>query len=340
MTNITFITDSLSSFRLQDFKIFRDLSFNIEAVEAESFTKLFMKGVFKGFKADLFYAWFATSPGFTAVVLGKIYHKPSIVVAGGFDVCKQEDIGYGLQLSNPKRVKYVKYTLRNASRVIAVSNHVASMVSKLEPNSRVEVIYNGVDTSKFTPSQISEKENMLVSVGVISKENLLKKGFITIVKAMPIVMRYCKDVKLMIVGGKRDGYPILLKEIRRLNIENNVVFPGFVNEDTLISILRKAIIYVHPAGHESFGISIAEAMSCGLPVITTKRGAIPEVVGDAGMYVPFNNPQLLAESILTLLNDEKLRNKLSHKARERAVQMFDIKIRALKLKSLVEELVH
>ena len=336
MISITFITDSLSSFKFRDYNILKDLNFNVNVVEAQSFIKLFMKGLPKGFVADLFYAWFATSPGLTATILGKVYRKPSIVVAGGFDVCKQEDIKYGLRLNNPEKVKYVRYTLRNASRVIAVSNHVADMINEIEPNLKVEVIYNGVDTAKFTPSQ-TPKKNIIVSVGTISKDNLLKKGFITIVKAMPAVMKHYKDVKLLIVGEKRDGYPILLKEVQKLRIENNVIFPGFVDEDTLINILREAMIYVHPAGHESFGISIAEAMSCGLPVITTRRGAIPEVVGDAGLYVPFNDESSLAEAILTLLSDEELREELSIKARERVVNMFDISIRAKKLKKLIDK---
>jgi len=106
------------------------------------------------------------------------------------------------------------------------------------------------------------------------------------------------------------------------------------------------MIYVHPAGHESFGISIAEAMSCGLPVITTRipvittrRGAIPEVVGDARLYVPFNDESSLAEAILTLLNNEELRKELSIKARERAVKMFDVSIRAEKLKKLIDRVI-
>jgi glycosyltransferase involved in cell wall biosynthesis len=80
-------------------------------------------------------------------------------------------------------------------------------------------------------------------------------------------------------------------------------------------------------------------MSCGLPVITTRRGAIPEVVGDAGLYVPFNDESSLAEAILTLLNNEELRKELSIKARERVVKMFDVSIRAKKLKELIDRVV-
>jgi len=339
MTCIAYIIDLMSSFKLHDYEILKRLGFKIKIIEAQSFIKLLGKGFVKGFLEDLFYAWYATSPGFVAVILGKVYRKPSIINVAGFEVCKQEDIKYGLRIINPERVKYVRYALRNATKVIAVSQHVAEMINEIEPNSNIEVIYNSVDTSKFSPLQTLNKEKLLISIGFLSKENIVKKGFHTLLNAMPIVLKYDADVKLVIIGEKGEGYSILFEIARRLKIEDNVIFTGFVNEDVLISFLRRGMIYVHPAGHESFGISIAEAMSCGLPVITTRRGAIPEVVGDAGLYVPFNDESSLAEAILTLLNNEELRKELSIKARERVVKMFDVSIRAKRLKELIDRVV-
>ncbi len=335
MTHIVYIVDSLSSFRLRDYKILKEMGFKIEVVEAQSIIRLASKSFIKGFKGDVFYAWYATSPGLTAVILGKFYRKPSIVNVAGFEVCKQEDIGYGLRITNPEKVKYVKYTLRNATRIIAASQYLADVINEVEPQSNTEVIYNSVDTSKFSPSQALTKKRLLVSIGILSKENIVKKGFHTLLNAMPIILKHDKNIRLILIGEKRDGYPILLRMVKKLKIENNVTFTGFIDEDMLISILRKAMVYVHPAGHESFGISIAEAMSCSLPVITTRRGAIPEVVGDAGLYVPFNDEYSLAENILTLLSNEELRRELSVKARERVVKMFDVRIRAKRLKELI-----
>lgn len=338
MTNIVYIIDSLSSFKLHDYRILKEIGFKIEVVEAQSFTRLAGKGFIKGFRGELFYAWYATSPGLITVILGKFFRKPSIINVAGFEVCKQEDIKYGLRITNPEKVKYVRYTLRNATRVIAISRHVAEMINEVEPKSNIEIIYNSVDTSKFSPSQILTKEKLLVSIGFLSKGNIIKKGFHTLLNAMPTILKHDRNIKLIIIGKKGEGYPVLLEMTKKLGIENNVIFTGFVDEEMLISLLRKAMIYVHPAGHESFGISIAEAMSCGLPVITTRRGAIPEVVGDAGLYVPFNDENSLAENILTLLNNEELRRELSMKARERVVKMFDVRIRARRLKELINKI--
>jgi len=98
----------------------------------------------------------------------------------------------------------------------------------------------------------------------------------------------------------------------------------------LLHYYQKAKVYCQLSAHESFGVALAEAMSCCCVPVVTRRYALPEVVGDAGFYVPYNDPKATAEAIRKALKSNKGR-----KARERIKKYFSIKTRE---KRLIEEI--
>jgi len=131
-----------------------------------------------------------------------------------------------------------------------------------------------------------------------------------------------EDVTLTIVD---EGPPKRLtawKMIERLKLQHRVHFTGKIDLDQLVHHYSTCTILVMSSLYEGFGLPAAEAMSCETPVVTTTAGALPEVVGDAGILVPPENPGALKDAINTLLNNEALREELGKKGRRRAVDMF------------------
>lgn len=125
---------------------------------------------------------------------------------------------------------------------------------------------------------------------------------------------------LVIVGANKDDINILKQLSVDLNIESNVIFTGFVQEELLPVFYNSCNVFVYPSIYEGFGLPPLEAMSCGTPVITSDISSIPEVVGDGGILIdPFNMKSIMY-SLEALLNDESIRIELSTKALKRASQ--------------------
>jgi glycosyltransferase involved in cell wall biosynthesis len=98
---------------------------------------------------------------------------------------------------------------------------------------------------------------------------------------------------------------------------------GYVRDAELPSLYALADLFVFPSLLEGFGLPPVEAMACGCPVVATTVGSLPEVVGDAGLLVPPQDPQALAGAIRSLLDDDDLCRELGEQGRRRAVDAFD-----------------
>ena len=117
-----------------------------------------------------------------------------------------------------------------------------------------------------------------------------------------------RDLRLIVIGTpKKNGG--VLKLIKKLGIERHITFTGRVSDTEFVQQYARASIAVVPSVYEGFGLPVGEAMACGVPVISTTGGALPEVVGDAGILVPPADHRALSTAIADLLdNPEKARN--------------------------------
>jgi len=132
------------------------------------------------------------------------------------------------------------------------------------------------------------------------------------------------EVKLTVVGKGKAG-SAQSSMITTWGLENAVTFTGTIDKQELIERYSASEIAVIPSMYEGFGLPAAEAMSCGVPVIATTGGALPEVVGEdkqAGILVPPADPKAMASAIGRLLDDEKMRTRMGQAGRERAKQNF------------------
>jgi glycosyltransferase involved in cell wall biosynthesis len=129
-------------------------------------------------------------------------------------------------------------------------------------------------------------------------------------------------VKLVLAGDMHDVFHTHVPEIRaaiaQYRLTDRVIMAGFVPDDDLVFLYSRAYALVQPSLLEGFGLPAVEAMSCGIPVISSRAGALPEVVGEAGVYFDPTDVDSMAGAIGSLLSDDSQREALARLAPQRA----------------------
>ena len=123
---------------------------------------------------------------------------------------------------------------------------------------------------------------------------------------------------LVLACSKWYGSEVIFRAVEELGLKDDVVFTGFVPDEDIRHLLTAADVFVFPSLFEGFGIPPLEAMACGTPVACSNVAAIPEVVGDAALTYNPEEPEQIADALLTITTDESLRQDLIRKGKERA----------------------
>lgn len=215
--------------------------------------------------------------------------------------------------------------------IVSCSQYIADEFILRSPGmaARSQVVFNGVNTEIFRPADHAVNNKRVFYVGRFHPE----KGILPLVQAFEAVTKRHPDAELHIGGatgfGSHTETPYV-REVRetaerlRKNAGAKIEFLGYIDHDSqLPGCFQQAAVAVFPSVfNEPFGMVNCEAMACGTPVVATKRGGIPEVVGDSGILVDAPDPRLLAEAINAILDNREFRLMLRQKAIERARQ-FD-----------------
>ena len=205
------------------------------------------------------------------------------------------------------------------------------------PRDKVRIVPNGIDTKVFHNSNHHEKEpNSLIMVANTEDR---KKGVIFLLKALQLLGDEV-DARLCIVDRHGDHTRYAPRLVKEHGLEDCVTFTGRLTTEQLVERYSLSEIAVTASVYEGFGLPCAEAMACGTPVIATRAGALPEIVGDdgAGLLVPPRDPPALAGAIRQLLGDEALRQRMGLKARQRIEESFSWDVAARKTVEVYEEL--
>jgi len=181
----------------------------------------------------------------------------------------------------------------------------------------ITVIPNGVTLPPLEAPNVE----LLNTILCLARLDIAHKGQDILLEAMPKVLSRIPNAKLWIAGEGHDLEKLQVLA-RKLNIDENVEFKGPIYGLTKASCLKNCSLLCVSPRTESFGVVYLEAMSYGLPIVTTRVGGVPEVVGDAALMVSPNDPLSLADAVIRVLADEALADNLRGKELER-VEQFD-----------------
>jgi glycosyltransferase involved in cell wall biosynthesis len=242
----------------------------------------------EGFRPDVVHAHVFSS-GFPALLLGRMSRAPVVVSE------HLSSIPLG-ELSRFDRV-IARFTFQHAALVCPASVELGRHIQPLAPRARLRPIPNAVDTDVFHPgpggSSSGKDSSKALNVGALTRG----KGHADLLHALAIARREVPGLTLDIVGDgpERRGLERLTAD---LLLRDAVTFHGALPKQHVAEFMRRASFLVLPSRWENAPVVASEALACGLPVLASRVGGIPEIVGaDAGILVPAGNPSKLAAGL-------------------------------------------
>lgn len=208
--------------------------------------------------------------------------------------------------------------LKHMVTVSDVSRHDVASAFGINA-SHLKVVHNGIATDIFRP--LPDVARIPYRIMATASADQPLKGLQYLLKAIKRLTPTFPDIHLTVLGKlKEDGDTAKL--LKTLNIDKHLTFVSGIETEALVQLYAEASIVVVPSVYEGFGLPAGEAMSCGVPVISTTGGALPEVVGDAGVLVPVRDETAIADAITDLLNDDEKRTRLGDAGRQRILEHF------------------
>jgi glycosyltransferase involved in cell wall biosynthesis len=194
-----------------------------------------------------------------------------------------------------------KRVSRSLASVITVSRSARDDICRdfnMRPG-QFRIVPNGINTDLFYPiPEIERKKNRII---VTNSADTPLKGLFFLFQAVAELVKI-REVEVTVIGApKEDGS--IVKLIRKLGIGHLINFTGRIDNGEFVRQYARATVAVVPSVYEGFGLPVGEAMACGVPVISTTGGALPEVVGDAGILVPPADHRALARAMRDILGN-------------------------------------
>ena len=226
----------------------------------------------------------------------------------------------------PSFLPLVKFSIEESDGVTAVSRFLKEKtLTNYHIDKDIEVIHNFIDNEEFKPKENCQYRKRFAPNG---EKILIHTSNFRPVKRVPDTIRILEIVKkqiptkLILVGDGPDRSETE-RLARDLGLQDDVFFLG--KQDSLSEILNAADIFLMPSQSESFGLSALEAMACGLPVVSSSIGGLPELVlhNETGYIAEFADAERMAKYTIDLLKNEKKYNIFSKNSRDRAVNVFD-----------------
>ena len=227
--------------------------------------------------------------------------------------------------------------LERANKIIAVSHFTKRELLEYYkvPERKIRVIHNGVNVNKFKPAQDKRKvkeelgfnpdDLTILSVGRL----YARKGLFTLIESMPAVVNRFKNAKFIISGkGQSDEMRKLIAHAEKIGVKDSIIFTGYYPDKKLPKLYQAADVFAFSTFYEHHPFAVLEALSTGLPVVTTSVGGIPETIesGKNGFLVEPFNPKQFADRILYLLEHPSEAAEMGLLARQTILERFDWRI--------------
>ncbi len=213
-----------------------------------------------------------------------------------------------------------KRVSRKLSHIITVSEASKEDISKefAIPPYKFRVVANGINTDIFHPVDgVKREENRIM---VTNSADTPLKGLRYLIEAMHSI-RKKRDIRLTVIGKPKEN-GVIENLVRSLNAHEFITFTGRIPDEDFATYYARATMAVVPSIYEGFGLPAGEAMACRVPVISTTGGALPEVVGDAGILVRPGDASVLEAAIIDLLDNPEKRARLADAGYERVKKLF------------------
>lgn len=226
----------------------------------------------------------------------------------------------------PSFMPLVKFSIEESDGVTAVSRFLKEKtLTNYNIEKEIEVIYNFIDIEKYKPVE-SEIFRRHIAPG--GEKILVHTSNFRVVKRVSDTIRILEKVKkeiptrLILIGDGPDRSECE-RLARELDLQKDVLFLG--KQDGLTEILNAADLFLMPSQSESFGLSALEAMACGIPVVSSSVGGLPElnIHNETGYIAEIGDIDRMAKYTVELLTNEKRYKSFSRNSRERAVKYFD-----------------
>ncbi len=230
-------------------------------------------------------------------------------------------LGYDENLSN-----LIRFGIEQSDAVTAVSESlIAETRSLLEINKRIDCIYNFIDHRIFRQQEVKQLKQELIANDekvLLHISNFRKVKRVEDVIHILYLVNQQMPTKLVLIGEGPE-MPHVRKLITDYQLEDQVLFLG--KRDDVAEMISVSDCVLLPSEKESFGLVALEAMACGIPVVGSNAGGIPEVVlhGETGYLAPVGDYTEMSNYVLKLLRDEKLWMRLSSNSLSRAYDFFN-----------------
>lgn len=262
----------------------------------------------RAFKADLVHMhWLAVHPVYLHIA--RRVH-PFMISVWGKDIVWDDT-----SPQPPRIIRLKKKMLAAACEVTATTQFLADQTAPFLNNGRCATVVRwGVDVDRFSPADgASKMEPQSTAIVGFLKHYHPKYGPDIFLRAIPSIHSRAPELRFEMYGAQPfDRYQELAVQ---LSIDHLVTFHGAVAHDQVCDAMRRFYVYVMPSVYESetFGVSAVEAAACGVPVVASRVGGVPEAVNDSvtGLLVPPGDPKAVADAVIRLAEDRDLRNKMA-----------------------------
>lgn len=264
---------------------------------------------------------------------------------------------HALEVILPARSRIRRFLLNlclsGSKNIIAVSEYTKRLLKKMyDINYEKVAVVNGIDIEKYSIFSRHEVEKLKDKYNIkdkkvlltISSLNYLYKGHDLVIDALQIIRKKVPNICYIIVGdGKYKEY--LEDKVKKMGLEDFVIFTGKVSEKELVKFYNLCDIFVMPSGGdeekgevEGLGLVYLEANACGKPVIGLKKGGAVDAIVDneTGLLLSRKDPDELSEIILKLLCDEELSNSLGKNGYYRVKKKFDWNVTIQQMLDILE----
>ena len=277
-------------------------------------------------RSDVVLTWFGSVYSAFNTAVAHLAHKPSLIVVGGVDAARLDEIGYGIWLSRWKSV-IVRYAFRNAERVLVVDGSLGDAARRLAAydGNNISYLPTGYDAGRW-PGPSDGRDNVILTVATC---DTMRRVQVKGIDKLLHVARNMPGTSFRIIGMHPN-----IEERLRPDVPANVKILPPLPQEQLAEEYGKAKVYCQPSLTEGLPNTLCEAMLCGCIPVGTRVGGIPTAIGETGFVVDYGNEDALSDALRQALSAPPGKGL---EARHRIMTEFAVSKREEGLRAIIAE---